>query len=55
MLIGSAIFGVGWGMSGVCPGPALANLSALQKEILVFVPLMLAGMFAAQQMFELDH
>ena len=27
MLIGSAIFGIGWGLSGICPGPALANLS----------------------------
>jgi len=55
MAIGSAVFGIGWGLSGVCPGPALANLTELHREILVFVPLMLAGMFAAQRIFKLDR
>ena len=40
LVIGSAIFGVGWGLAGVCPGPALANLNAL------FVAFMAAGMLA---------
>src|SRR5579863_797996 len=29
LLIGSALFGVGWGLSGICPGPALVNLEGL--------------------------
>ncbi len=55
MLVGSAIFGIGWGLSGICPGPALANLPELHREILVFTPLMLAGMAAAQRLFDLDR
>jgi len=32
LVIGAAIFGVGWGLGGFCPGPALANLGALRVE-----------------------
>lgn len=42
LLLGSALFGVGWGMAGYCPGPALANL-ARGGEVVVFVLAMLAG------------
>lgn len=55
MAAGSAIFGIGWGLSGFCPGPALANLAALRTEALVFLPMMLLGMFMAQRMFGLDR
>ena len=55
MAIGSAIFGIGWGLGGFCPGPAIASLSALRTEALVFVPLMLLGMFLAQRSFGLDR
>jgi len=55
MLLGSAIFGIGWGLSGICPGPALANLPLMHREVLVFTPLMLAGMAAAQRLFDLDR
>ncbi len=52
LVLGSAIFGVGWGIAGICPGPALASLGAGQwggaglyePGILVFVAAMLAGM-----------
>lgn len=44
LLGGAALFGVGWGLAGYCPGPALAGLSVLAPEALVFVPAMLAGM-----------
>ena len=54
MVVGSAIFGLGWGLAGFCPGPALANLAALRMEALVFVGLMLVGMVIAQRLFELD-
>jgi len=36
LVIGAAIFGIGWGLSGFCPGPALANLGALRMEALGF-------------------
>jgi uncharacterized membrane protein YedE/YeeE len=54
LVIGAAIFGVGWGLSGFCPGPALANLGALRIEALVFVPAMAIGMVVAQRFFDAD-
>jgi uncharacterized membrane protein YedE/YeeE len=40
---GAALFGVGWGLVGLCPGPALANLSRGSAEIHVFVASMVGG------------
>jgi uncharacterized membrane protein YedE/YeeE len=45
---GAALFGVGWGLAGICPGPALADLMTLQPKVLLFVAAMLAGMIAAR-------
>ena len=42
LVAGSALFGIGWGIAGYCPGPALANL-AHAGEAIVFVVAMLAG------------
>ncbi|MGE0651776.1 MAG: DUF6691 family protein [Alphaproteobacteria bacterium] len=44
LLAGSLLFGIGWGIAGLCPGPALAGLSTGMWQFLVFVPAMLAGM-----------
>jgi uncharacterized protein len=41
---GAAIFGIGWGVYGYCPGPAIATLAYLQKESLIFVGAMIVGM-----------
>lgn len=46
LLLGSAAFGVGWGLAGYCPGPALASLSVGSLEALVFVIAMGAGSYA---------
>ena len=46
LLAGAAIFGIGWGIGGYCPGPALTALSALSVESIVFVSAMIAGGFA---------
>ncbi len=54
LVIGAAIFGIGWGRSGFCPGPSLANLGALCVEALVFVPAMAIGMLVAQRFFGAD-
>jgi uncharacterized protein len=43
LLLGSAIFGVGWGLAGYCPGPALVGLAAGRHEAFYFVPAMIAG------------
>jgi uncharacterized membrane protein YedE/YeeE len=44
LLAGSALFGVGWGLAGICPGPALVLLGSGAAKGLVFVLAMLAGM-----------
>ena len=46
LITGSAMFGVGWGLAGFCPGPALMNLATLQPEVGLFVAAMLVGMLA---------
>ncbi len=46
LLIGSALFGVGWGLVGLCPGPALVNLATLMPQVVVFVLAMAAGLVA---------
>ena len=44
LLIGSLVFGVGWGISGFCPGPAVVSAAAGQPKAWIFVAAMLAGM-----------
>ncbi len=44
LLAGAALFGVGWGLAGFCPGPALAALSLGLPKAVLFVAAMLAGM-----------
>jgi uncharacterized membrane protein YedE/YeeE len=44
LIIGSLLFGVGWGIAGICPGPAVALLLTGHWQVLVFVPAMLVGM-----------
>ncbi|SUD69191.1 membrane protein [Pseudomonas putida] len=43
---GSLVFGVGWGIAGICPGPAVAISLTGHWQVLVFVVAMLAGMYA---------
>ena len=43
LVAGAAIFGVGWGIAGYCPGPAVTALSTLSKESVVFVGAMIVG------------
>jgi uncharacterized membrane protein YedE/YeeE len=47
LIVGAVLFGMGWGLVGLCPGPALASLSFGGIGGLVFLAAMLAGMFAA--------
>jgi uncharacterized membrane protein YedE/YeeE len=43
LLLGSALFGIGWGLAGYCPGPVIASLGLGNPEALWFVPAMVAG------------
>jgi uncharacterized membrane protein YedE/YeeE len=46
LVAGSALFGVGWGLVGLCPGPAITNLATLMPQVVAFVAAMGAGMIA---------
>jgi uncharacterized membrane protein YedE/YeeE len=44
LLMGSALFGVGWGLAGFCPGPALVSTGSGEPKAVLFVAAMLVGM-----------
>ena len=48
LVAGAALFGLGWGLAGYCPGPAIASLVAAAPGTIVFVAAMLAGMAATR-------
>ena len=47
LLLGAAVFGIGWGLAGFCPGPALASLPLAAPATLVFVTAMVAAIGAS--------
>jgi uncharacterized protein len=49
LLIGAALFGIGWGLGGVCPGPGLVAAGAGSGAGLAFLAAMLVGMFCYQR------
>ncbi|MEO6293770.1 MAG: DUF6691 family protein [Burkholderiaceae bacterium] len=50
LLTGAALFGIGWGLAGYCPGPALASLLSGGMDVLVFTAALLVGMLVAKMM-----
>ena len=44
LIVGAALFGIGWGIAGICPGPAIASLALVPAKIAPFVAAMVAGM-----------
>ena len=44
LIFGSALFGVGWGLGGFCPGPALVSIFSADQKVFLFVTMMLVGM-----------
>jgi uncharacterized membrane protein YedE/YeeE len=46
LVAGAVLFGIGWGLVGICPGPALVNLAGFSRPIVVFVVAMAIGMLA---------
>jgi uncharacterized membrane protein YedE/YeeE len=47
LIIGSSLFGTGWGLAGLCPGPAIASLALLNTSSLIFVITMFIGFYAS--------
>lgn len=47
LLAGATLFGIGWGIAGYCPGPALASLGAASPSVLMLVAAMAAGWWLA--------
>ena len=54
LLIGAAIFGVGWGLAGICPGPGLVLLGSFDIGALIFIPAVIVGSFLGR-MRRLQH
>jgi uncharacterized membrane protein YedE/YeeE len=55
LVIGSLLFGAGWGLAGFCPGPALVSMADGQPKALVFVLAMLIGMLGFEWMDRFVH
>lgn len=50
LVIGSTLFGVGWGLGGFCPGPAVTSLASFELRPVIFVASMLIGMLLFKQL-----
>ena len=50
LLAGAAIFGVGWGLAGYCPGPAVVSLASGRTGVMIFVAAMAVGMMLVRWM-----
>jgi uncharacterized membrane protein YedE/YeeE len=50
LLLGAAIFGIGWGLSGYCPGPAVVSLASGRSAVLLFAAAMAVGMILVRWM-----
>ena len=49
LITGAAIFGIGWGLVGYCPGPAIASLAYGQTETVIFLVAMMAGLYVSRR------
>jgi len=52
LIIGSALFGVGWGLVGLCPGPAIAALATFDPIVIVFLASMAAGVLVKKNIIK---
>lgn len=53
LIAGSAVFGIGWGIAGFCPGASIPVLSTLNPDVLIFTGALIAGIFAAKGMMRI--
>jgi uncharacterized membrane protein YedE/YeeE len=49
LIVGSVLFGLGWGLSGICPGPGLVQLTSLKMEFWLFFASVLGGMWITKK------
>jgi len=54
LVLGAILFGVGWGLSGYCPGPSLVSLASGAKPAFVFVAFMAVGAYIAEPLRGID-
>jgi hypothetical protein len=52
LVVGATVFGIGWGLGGFCPGPALAALASGSLSVLLFVVAMIIGQWLASPIGE---
>jgi hypothetical protein len=52
LVVGAAIFGIGWGLSGFCPGPSIADLGLVPGDVWLFVVALFVGSWVAGQFLE---
>jgi uncharacterized membrane protein YedE/YeeE len=50
LIVGASLFGLGWGLYGYCPGPAISSLIYLELPTVLFVAAMLVGMLVGQRL-----
>lgn len=54
LIIGSALFGLGWGISGFCPGPAMASIITFKSEVIIFIASMFTGFFIYNKIYSFE-
>ncbi len=52
LVIGAGLFGIGWGLSGYCPGPAMVSLAAGSSSVMAFVACMTLGIFLGRRVLD---
>ena len=52
LIAGAAVFGIGWGIAGLCPGPGFANLVLAPQAALIFIVTMIGGMLSHRLLLE---
>jgi len=52
LIVGAALFGIGWGIGGYCPGPAVTGLSLFSPESVIMVVTIYLGFFACQRLLD---
>jgi uncharacterized membrane protein YedE/YeeE len=52
LVLGAVLFGIGWGLAGLCPGPALANLASGSPSVTLFVAAMILGQYLTGRIYD---